>query len=188
MESEINSLKQSIRREIKVLKSNFDEESLKLKSNKVISRLEVHPLFKNSNAIMLFWSMKDEVFTHNLIEKIFRSKTVILPSIQDEILLLKEYKGKNEMVINNQFGIPEPIGNPLDESINIDLIVIPGIAFDKDLNRLGRGKGFYDKLLKTISSKKIGICFDFQIINHVPTYTHDMKMDIIISENMIIEN
>lgn len=137
---------------------------------------------------MLYWSMKDEVLTHDLIEKIFSTKTVILPSIQDDILLLKEYKGKNEMVINSQFGIPEPNGNQLDESIKIDLIVIPGIAFDKNLNRLGRGKGFYDKLLKTTSSKKIGICFDFQIINHVPTYTYDIKMDIIISENMIIEN
>lgn len=59
----------------------------------------------------------------------------------------------------------------------IDVILVPGVAFDAYGNRLGRGKGYYDKILKQTNAYKIGVCFDFQFIENVPTEVHDVKMD-----------
>ena len=81
------------------------------------------------------------------------------------------------------FGIMEPIEQEttVDES-EIDLIIVPGVAFDRQLNRMGRGKGYYDRLLSTLQAPKIGICFDFQLQDTVPTESFDKKMDMIITE------
>ena len=82
------------------------------------------------------------------------------------------------------FGIDEPIGNVYDNPEKIDLIVVPGVAFDKKNNRLGRGKAYYDKLLKTANTFKVGICFDFQLIDSVPVDKYDIKMDLVISDSL----
>ncbi len=68
-----------------------------------------------------------------------------------------------------------------EEVDKIDLIIVPGIAFDKSLNRLGRGKAYYDKLLKDSKAIKIGVCFDFQLLESVPVDKYDVKMDLIIT-------
>lgn len=63
------------------------------------------------------------------------------------------------------------------------MIIVPGVAFDNNNNRLGRGKAYYDKLLKESKSYKVGVCFDFQLIEEVPVDEYDIKMDLIISES-----
>jgi 5-formyltetrahydrofolate cyclo-ligase len=63
---------------------------------------------------------------------------------------------------------------------------VPGIAFDRKMNRLGRGKGYYDRFLSKISAPKIGICFDFQLLDKIPAESTDIKMDYIVSENELI--
>ena len=65
---------------------------------------------------------------------------------------------------------------------DIDLVIVPGVAFDRQHNRLGRGKGFYDRLLSTLSAPKIGICYSFQLKEHIPTEPFDKKMDLILTE------
>ena len=85
------------------------------------------------------------------------------------------------------FGIMEPIEQKttVDES-EIDLIIVPGVAFDRQLNRMGRGKGYYDRLLSTLQVPKIGICFDFQLQDMIPIEPFDKKMDMIITEKEVI--
>lgn len=68
----------------------------------------------------------------------------------------------------------------------IDLIIVPGVAFDRQRNRLGRGKGFYDRLLSTLNVPKIGISYDFQLKDQIPVEPFDRKMDLIITEKEII--
>ena len=68
----------------------------------------------------------------------------------------------------------------------IDLIIVPGVAFDRQHNRLGRGKGFYDRLLSTLDVPKIGICYDFQLKDQIPAEPFDRKMDLIITEKEIL--
>ena len=76
--------------------------------------------------------------------------------------------------------ISGPTGDVFEQIDSIDLIIVPGIAFDKNMNRLGRGKAYYDKLLKDTNAFKAGVCFDFQIIQRVPAESHDVKMDDVI--------
>jgi len=87
------------------------------------------------------------------------------------------------MVKGESFGIPEPDGELYPFPELIDVIIVPGVAFDKQNNRLGRGKAFYDKLLKTVKSKKVGVCFDFQMIDQVPTGEFDIKMDCVVYDD-----
>jgi len=78
------------------------------------------------------------------------------------------------------FGIQESTGTVFTDFASIDLAVIPGVAFDAAGNRLGRGQGFYDRLLTRLQQYniyKIGICFDFQRVGNVPTEAHDVRMD-----------
>jgi hypothetical protein len=84
------------------------------------------------------------------------------------------------------FGIWEPGDTRETDPGSIDWIIVPGVAFDKKLNRLGRGKGYYDKLLVQTSATKIGICYELQLFDEIPAEPHDIKMDFIITENNII--
>ncbi len=70
----------------------------------------------------------------------------------------------------------------------IDLVIVPGVAFDEDLNRIGFGKGYYDRILYRLSSraKKVAVAHDFQVLNSIPSEEHDVKMDIIVTEKRVI--
>lgn len=75
------------------------------------------------------------------------------------------------------FGIDEPTGETVTDLSAIDIAIIPGVGFDKQGNRLGRGKGYYDRLLPKLQSYNIGICFSFQVIPAVPVEPFDHPMD-----------
>ena len=88
------------------------------------------------------------------------------------------------MSISGIYGIAEPTGEIFTDYAAIEFIVVPGVAFDAKGNRLGRGKGYYDRLLPRIpSAYKAGICFPFQLVEEVPAESFDIRMDIIITIN-----
>lgn len=87
--------------------------------------------------------------------------------------------------VKGQFNILEPNETDyLQDLSKIDVAIIPGVAFDKNLNRLGRGRGYYDRFLKCFNGLKVGIGFDLQIVDNIPTEPHDVKMDMIISPSL----
>ena len=87
-----------------------------------------------------------------------------------------------------QFGILEPTGEIFSDYEKIDLMIIPGVAFDRERKRIGRGRGFYDRLLAVNQNKKMGICFSCQLVESVPTEDFDVKMDFVVTPNEIIGN
>jgi len=176
----IEEEKRRIRKEIKAIKQNYSFEQKKKLSLSVLETLEQMPWFIQAKTVMLYWSMKDEVHTHDFVRKWARKKRVILPCVKGETLGLKVFTGMNQLVEGENYGIPEPAGPVFMKEDEIDLILVPGIAFDLDKNRMGRGKAYYDRLLKSISSFKVGICFQFQVMDHVPVDEHDIKMDEIV--------
>ena len=173
--------KKAIRKEIRNIKKNYSFEEKNEMSKIILKKLENDDSFKKSTIIMMYWSMEDEVQTIDFIEKWFSKKRIILPCVDGTNLRLKEYKGYDNLIEGENFGILEPIGEEFKEIDAIDLIIVPGVAFDLNNNRMGRGKAYYDKLLKLTCSKKIGICFNFQLLKSVPIDQHDVKMDRIIS-------
>ena len=156
---------------------------LKSQSAKVLAALEAHPAFRAANTILLYHSLKDEVDTHAFIRKWSKEKRILLPVVVGDDLELRIYSGPEDMATGS-YGIEEPTGEVFTDLAAIDFIAVPGVAFDSKGNRLGRGKGYYDRLLPRIPSAfKAGICFPFQLVEEVPAESHDIRMDIIITSN-----
>ncbi|WP_289703275.1 5-formyltetrahydrofolate cyclo-ligase [uncultured Muribaculum sp.] len=84
------------------------------------------------------------------------------------------------------FHIEEPTGDDIENIDNIELIIVPGIAYDNRGNRVGRGKGYYDRLLSRTKATKIGIGYDFQLVDEIDSEPHDITMDIVITDSRII--
>ena len=88
-------------------------------------------------------------------------------------------------LVKGSFGISEPQAAEIDPC-TVDLVIVPGVAYDRQMNRLGRGKGYYDRLLAGISAPCIGICFDCQLVGRVPAESHDRPMDAVITPSVLI--
>lgn len=96
-------------------------------------------------------------------------------------LELRRYTGPADLTVG-AFGIEEPTGEPFTHYDEIDLAVIPGVAFDAKGHRLGRGRGYYDRLLPRLTAaRKLGICFPFQLVDEVPAEPLDIDMDEVIT-------
>lgn len=153
----------------------------KQQSVKILAVLEAHPAFRAANTVLLYHSLEDEVDTHAFIRKWSCEKRILLPVVAGNDLELRIYTGPEDMKIGT-YGIEEPIGETFTDYASIDFIAVPGVAFDLKGNRLGRGKGYYDRLLPHIPSAcKAGICFPFQLVEEVPAESFDCGMDIIIT-------
>lgn len=156
----------------------------KLQSANILAALEAHPAFRAANTVLLYHSLNDEVDTHAFIRKWSNKKRILLPVVVGDDLELRIYTGPENMSICNIYGIEEPTGETFTDYAAIDFIVVPGVAFDTKGNRLGRGKGYYDRLLPRIpTAYKAGICFPFQLVEEIPAEPFDVRMDIIITIN-----
>ena len=168
-----------MRKQIANLKAQQSQSTLKDLSNNILSFLGTQAVFKEASVILLYYSLPDEVNTHQFIEKWKDIKTIILPVVIGDELELRYYTGIEDLAIG-RYGIKEPIGKAFNNLKTIDLAIIPGVAFDREGNRLGRGKGYYDRLLPQIDAYNIGICFPFQLFDYIPTEPFDVRMNQII--------
>lgn len=157
------------------------EDTVHKQGEKVIRQLEEHPWFQCAHRILMFHSLPDEINTHELINRYKDVKTILLPTVVDCHLELHVHNSASPTAIG-AFNIVESLGElvPQTEYSSIDLAVIPGVAFDKAGNRLGRGKGYYDRLLPLLDCHTIGICFPFQFVEAVPHEPHDIRVDDVI--------
>lgn len=154
--------------------------TLRSQSAEILAVLEDHPVFKAASIVLLYYSLKDEVDTHEFVRKWSREKLILLPVVTGEELELRVFTGPEDLA-TGAYGIGEPTGELFTDYAAIDLAVIPGVAFDAAGNRLGRGKGYYDRLLPRLTAFKAGICFPFQLVEEVPAEPFDIRMDAIIS-------
>jgi 5-formyltetrahydrofolate cyclo-ligase len=151
-------------------------------SLEIINKLMNIEIYKNSRVIAVYNSLKDEVDTSYLISTSMEDKILLLPKIKNNKMIFIVID-KDTLYEKSNIGVMEPIG---DEYLGkIDLIIVPGLSFDSNLNRLGFGMGYYDKYLSNNNIYKIGICFDEQIVDIVPTNELDIKMDMVITKNKV---
>ncbi len=173
--------KNLLRAFIKEQKKNLDNGYILENSKMIFENIEKLDIFKKSKVFSIYWSFGKEVYTHDFINKWHKSKTILLPCIDGNNLVLKQFIGEQNLITNKKLNIPEPSGNEYCGE-NIDIIFIPGLAFDKNNNRLGRGKGFYDVFLQKYPlSYKIGIALKLQFFDAIPIQDHDIKMDLVIT-------
>jgi 5-formyltetrahydrofolate cyclo-ligase len=171
---------------LKLLKEQNKEECLR-KSRLIAEQFWELPVIQKARSILFYASMPGEVDTLAMIEKaIFSGKRVALPIVeQNKGKLIPTLISSMEDVHKGTYGIAEPYLDP-DKAIaleELDAVVVPGLAFDKQYNRLGRGAGYYDRFLsilpKTVST--VGLAFDFQLTESLPTEAHDMRLQQIIA-------
>ena len=177
MKTEKNNLRAAIRRRLYLL----TEQEKERQSADIWQQMEALPAFQSAGVVLLYWSLPGEVDTHGFIEKWRRSKTILLPVVAGDELLLREYAGLSRLRAG-AFGICAPAGGKAFAHLQaIDLCIVPAVAFDGEGNRLGRGKGFYDRLLARVPAPKAGVCFDVQLVEHVPHEKWDVRMNIVLS-------
>ena len=120
---------------------------------------------------------KNAIVFENFLEKWYNRKQLLLPVVVGDELELRRFSSPNDLQVG-AYNIQEPVGECFNDFSAIELVVVPGMAFDKQGHRLGRGKGYYDRLLpKLTNAYKLGVCFPYQYIEEVPTDEHDIRMD-----------
>jgi len=176
----IREQKREIRKQIAEAKKGYNTSVAIESSRSIFEAVERLPEFQASRAILAYWSLPDEVNTHTFIQKWYKTKTILLPLVVGNDLELRLFTGMDCLEPQPPFGILEPVNSVPFSIETVDLIVVPGVAFDANMNRMGRGKGYYDKLLTGRIIFKVGVCFSFQMIENVPTEEFDVQMDRVI--------
>ena len=176
--------KEELRKKYILIRNRVENKTQKSEiiSEKIQEQIE----YKNTKIIALYKNLKSEVSTEKLIEdSINLGKCVALPKVVNNELKFYKIKSLKEKFIKSNFGVEEPIENEINyiNQKDIGLIIVPGICFDKEKNRLGLGKGYYDRYLQNENINTIGICFEEQIVeNIIPTTEYDVAMKKIITD------
>lgn len=172
--------KQELRRFIRQQKAQYRQERLQQMSAEVCESLQADGMWRASDTVLMYHALPDEVSLSSLIEKSLQlGKKVLLPVVVGDDLVLRVYSGPDSLQLG-AYGIFEPVGEdfPATRYGEITLALVPGMAFDGAGNRLGRGKGYYDRLLPRLANAwRIGVCFPFQKVDAVPSESHDMRMN-----------
>lgn len=177
IDNKIKEEKQLLRKQIAQLKKTLSKEEKLAQSHSIFQQVEAMPLFQQAKTVLAYWSMPDEVETHRFVTRWYKEKTIILPLVVGDVLELRIYEGPESMVVGPVYDILEPQKGIPFEGSAIDFGIIPGVAFDKNGNRMGRGKGYYDKMLSTISVPKYAVGLSVQRVDSVPTHSFDIPMD-----------
>ena len=177
-------MKSDLRRLIRLRKQELSRVERDSQSIEIMRLLEDHPVFQKAHVVLLYASLPDEVQTMGFIAKWQGRKQILLPVVVGDELEVREYAVGTSLE-QGCFGIPEPrLGRVVTDYSVIDLAIIPGVAFTMDGKRLGRGKGYYDRLMNQPSFSgvyKFGICYPFQLLPELPTSSHDVSLDEILT-------
>ena len=186
--------KHEIRKNLILKRKQLSKETVQKNSNYIMEKL--HPYVKETENIMIFMNMKSEVEITRLIE-LYPDKKFYIPKTFPERNMKINLYNKNELVLH-KFGYYESASDIFYDEKILDLIIVPAVAFDYSKNRIGFGGGYYDTFLSRIllndqnNGKNrnkplvIGVCYDFQLVDFIPSEDHDVKMDCIITEKNII--
>ena len=179
------SEKTLIRQQVRRRKNQIDPVKATNESDKVFHKIEHMEEFQQAKTILVYWSMEDELNSHDFVVKWSEHKQILLPVVKDYKMYIMPFSS-TEKLVRGDFGIWQP--DSQQEYIEaIDIAIIPGVAFDREKNRLGRGRGYYDKYLENNKIKKWGVGYDFQFYEVVPTDIHDIKMNKVFTASFTIE-
>ena len=172
--------KAQIRSKILLRLKTQKEEDRNRKSKLIRDKLLRNKVFKKAKIVMFYIAFGGEVNTEEMIREAKKiGKLICVPVCRkDKETMQPAILEDHAKLKKGPYGVLEPVSETLVNPEDLDLIIVPGLAFDKKGNRLGRGKGCYDRFLSTLSDKmpSIGLAFDFQILPSVPTTNFDVSM------------
>ncbi|WOO36457.1 5-formyltetrahydrofolate cyclo-ligase [Anaerocolumna sp. AGMB13020] len=181
--------KEEIRQEIREQKASLSKEVIDLQSSIIREQFLALREYKECSQLILYAAFNQEVNTLPLIRQaLLDGKKVALPRVMKETIEFYYINSISDLE-ESAFGIPEP--EPVDIlqlEKNFNLILVPGLAFDKQGNRIGYGKSFYDRYFISHEESFLKICFayGFQVYEEIPFEAHDVKIDILITKDGVL--
>lgn len=174
--------RQALRRHITEQKRALDPQQVALASEALAQQLFSHPLYRNASAVYAYLSYNQEVRTAPILRRAWLDgKRIAVPRVEGErmvFVLLDE----NSVIEAGYCGIPEPVGGSRADDPTA-LVLMPGLAFDPQGNRLGYGGGFYDRFLADEPAHPtVALCYDFQLVAHLEPQPHDLPVDVVLSQ------
>ncbi|HBF44294.1 MAG TPA: 5-formyltetrahydrofolate cyclo-ligase [Clostridiales bacterium] len=182
MEKFIKETKKEIRKEMLKKRDALQKGYVKKQSEKVFKLLKTINAFLNAESFFIYVDFRNEIKTDKIIN-FLKNKLVLLPKIGGEEMYAVK---KEEETKLNKYGILEPKSSNAYTG-KIDVCIIPLVACSKKGDRIGFGKGYYDKFLKSTNSLKIGLAYSWQVLDNFESEPFDEKLDIIVTEKEIIE-
>ncbi|WP_024614895.1 5-formyltetrahydrofolate cyclo-ligase [Clostridium sp. Ade.TY] len=182
--------KKEIRKNIIDIRDKINSTEKKILDSEIINNFINSYEYKEAKVIFSYIGFGSEINTKIIInDALKKGKIVCVPKVKGKEMLIIKISSLDNLVKSN-YGILEPVGNETNINIiDLDLIIMPGVAFDKFKNRIGYGGGYYDKLLynSNISAYKIALAYDFQVLESIYSENHDIKVDKIITEKRVIK-
>jgi 5-formyltetrahydrofolate cyclo-ligase len=176
--------KQIVRKEMKQKKLKMSQNEIYEKSLKIEEAFMALPQYQQAKDIYCYKNFNQEVDTSLILNRAcLEKKNVYLPRVEGRDMNFYKILSEKELK-KGYFGILEPVGGILNTSYT-GLMILPGLAFDFNGNRLGYGKGFYDRYLKKGNFIKVGLAYDFQVVDELEVKEHDQKMDVIVTEKAV---
>ncbi len=188
------TLKKEIRREVLGRRDSLSVQDRIDFSRQIFNNLRGLEEFKKAKVIHFFLSVKSEVLTEEAVRKtLLMGKDVVVPVLDKKhrCILLSKLNDYNSELMIMPHGIHEP-GPEFFRPVHVkdvDLMALPGVAFDKTGHRLGYGAGYYDRLLETEQTRPLlaALAFELQIVDEIPVGSHDVEVDMIVTEERIIK-
>ena len=177
--------KEDIRRQVKARKSLLNEKERVEAARRVFDFLEKTAAFMLSEHILMYRSLDDELSTREFIDRWHERKKFYLPRVNGVNLDILPYDRSRLHL--GAFNIEEPDGDDTVDFSSIELVIVPGVAYDRRGNRVGRGKGFYDRLLSNTGAVTIGVAYDFQLYDEIEPDEFDIPVQYVITEKGIIK-
>ena len=180
--------KQALRTKLRAMRKSLSPETQKLAGEAVREKVLALEAYKRAKTVMAYIACRGELDVSPVIDEILSSgRTLLLPRCEAGGTLTARIITSPEALLPGAYGIPEPAEDAeIAPPESIDLILVPGLAFDREGARLGQGGGYYDRLLSKTGAVKVGICHEAALIDCVPREAHDIRMDAVITPTALI--
>jgi len=180
--------KQQIRQEVAAKRKMLDAQWVEAASARVVENFQKLPGFESAGTIALYMAIAGEVKLDALFPKCWKlGKRTCIPVFNTEAKIYEMAEITPETpCFTGHYGIQEPFSPAVFPMEKVDFVAVPGVAFDRQGNRLGRGGGYYDRLLEGFNGVSAAVAFDFQIFPEIPVEQHDRPVDGLVTEAGII--
>jgi 5-formyltetrahydrofolate cyclo-ligase len=191
MTADLNFQKAALRKQIRGILQKIPPAAREAASAQVRALLKEQSIWKNAGSVLFFAPASNEVDVWPLLEEALNTgKTAALPRFDsnDQSYVACRVQNLRSEIVAGEFGIREPSAKCAEIPFSkFDLVLVPGVAFDLHGHRLGRGRGFYDRLLAEVRGAKCGVAFDEQLASEVPSGTLDVQMNFILTATRCVK-
>jgi 5-formyltetrahydrofolate cyclo-ligase len=180
----IHCEKRMLRRTMLRTRRNMDPAQVEATSRRIQAAVLAHPEFLRARSVACYLSLQHEVQTGEILAACWRQgKRVCVPAFNAETNRYElVWYAREDETKRGRLNIPEPKVRQRAGAMDVDFHVVPALAYDRSGGRLGHGCGYYDRILGNWSGLKAGVAFDFQVLDKIPTASHDVPVDLVITE------